>query len=81
MWKWAEVQVLLSQAEGQKMSREGQPCHCGSGEPCTMLYDAKGIPVSYVCDKCEKRTRAKYRPEIFEDSQYDTYGEQVEEDY
>ena len=38
-------------------------CHRG-------LYDARGIFVAYVCDKCEKRVKAKYRPEIFTNANY-----------
>lgn len=47
-----------------------RPCPCGSGEPSQWLHDARGIPVARVCAKCERRVRAKYRPEIFTDSQY-----------
>lgn len=27
-------------------------------------YDARGIPLCRVCDKCEKEKLSKYRPEI-----------------
>lgn len=57
---------------------------CGShtkGDGSYWKKDARGIPVTRVCDKCEKFKLAKYRPEIFTDSNYDTFGEQVEEDH
>ena len=56
-------------------------CRCGSGLDREPLYDARGIFVDYVCRRCEKKVKAKFRPEIFTDPGYDTYGEQVEEDY
>ena len=56
-------------------------CQCGSGEERYVLYDARNIPISNVCFSCEDIVKARYRPEIFTDSNYDTYGEQVEEDY
>lgn len=45
-------------------------CDCGSGKEGFALYDARGIYCCRVCDDCEQRKRAKYRPEIFEDPNY-----------
>ena len=47
-------------------------CQCGSGEPWWHLFDASGIYVARVCDACEAAVKRKYRPEIFEDSGYET---------
>lgn len=47
-------------------------CPCGSGEFPDALHDARGIFCAYVCSKCEATKRAKFRPEIFSDSQYAT---------
>ena len=55
-------------------------CNCGSGEYREPIYDAKGIFVAYVCDKCRKQKLKGYRPEIFEDSDYEV-DEQIDEDY
>lgn len=55
-------------------------CHCGSGEMSYIVWDARGIPVGKACVKCEEKLRAKYRPEIFTDGNYDTHDERVEED-
>ena len=60
---------------------EAKLCPCGSGEDRFPLHDARGIFVSYVCDQCEKEVKNSCRPEIFEDCNYDTFGEQVEDDY
>ena len=57
-----------------------EKCPCGSGAAGRLLSDARGIPVGYVCDKCEEAIRAKYRPDIFTDSNYWT-DEQIEPDY
>ena len=45
-------------------------CTCGSGEPRRELVDARGIFCTFVCDQCEDRKRATYRPDIFTDSDY-----------
>ncbi len=45
-------------------------CLCGSGKERWLLSDARGIPVGYVCDDCVEKRKARYRPEIFTDSQY-----------
>jgi hypothetical protein len=42
-----------------------RPCPCGSGKSSWWLNDAQGIPVSRVCEDCEAKVKAKYRPEIF----------------
>jgi len=41
-------------------------CSCGSGKERYELCDAYGIFVAFVCERCEKKVKAKYRPEIFE---------------
>ncbi len=41
-----------------------------SGEYMYLLSDARGIPVANVCNKCEDEVKGRYRPDIFEDSQY-----------
>lgn len=48
-----------------------RPCNCGSGLIHYPLIDARGIFCTYVCGACEKEKKAKYRPEIFENSQYE----------
>ena len=58
--------------------RAPKPCRCGSGELDRELCDARGIFCGYVCDKCERKVRAKYRPDIFTDGDYWT-DEPVEE--
>jgi hypothetical protein len=45
-------------------------CSCGSGKEREELNDARGIFVAYVCSKCEKKVKAKYRPEIFTGAYY-----------
>jgi hypothetical protein len=39
-------------------------CMCGSGEMKYAEYDAQGIFLCYVCDKCRDEKLSKYRPEI-----------------
>jgi len=56
-------------------------CACGSGEEKYELLDARGIFCSFVCSKCEEKTKKKFRPEIFEDSQYNCDEPIEPEDY
>ncbi len=63
------------------MITSSRTCPCGSGEPRYILYDARGIECGYVCEKCEEAVRARYRPEIFEDSNYECDEPIEPEDY
>jgi hypothetical protein len=56
-------------------------CSCGSTRPRRPLSDARGIFVAYVCDRCEREVKRRYRPEIFTDANYDTGGEPIEGDF
>lgn len=42
----------------------GDPCPCGSGEPCRELADGRGIYCCLVCDSCEDEKRRGYRVDI-----------------
>lgn len=52
-------------------------CVCGSGHEPHELRDARGIGCGMVCDACEHKARARYRPEIFINPNYraDDLGE------
>lgn len=54
-------------------------CNCGSGLEADALNDARGIFVAYCCDKCIDEVKQGYRPEIFEDCQYEC-DEPIDED-
>ena len=54
-----------------------KPCKCGSGNDRQPLYDARGIFCTYVCSSCIASVKAKYRPEIFSDAQYEA-DEEIE---
>jgi hypothetical protein len=56
-----------------------EPCECGSGLYDWPLYDARGIYVRRVCDKCVEKVKSHFRPEIFVDPQYEC-DEPIEED-
>lgn len=55
-------------------------CNCGSGEPSSWEYDARGIPLGRMCRKCRADRLSKFRPEVLTDPQYECY-EPIEEDY
>lgn len=47
-----------------------KPCSCGSGQSRRVLVDARGIFCTFVCDACEDKRAAEFRPDIFTDSDY-----------
>lgn len=55
-------------------------CGCGSGELSKAVYDARGIFVTFCCNKCRDRKLRGYRPEIFTNPNYHV-DEPIEEDY
>ena len=55
-------------------------CRCGSGQERYALYDARNIFLAYMCPACKNTVCSKYRQEVLTNSQYDTYGEQVDPD-
>ena len=56
-------------------------CHCGSGEHPEAEYDARGIFLCKCCPKFKPERMKGYRPEVLTDGDYDTYDEQIDEDY
>lgn len=71
----------LSDAEAEaQWFQEMQECTCGSNLIRSSLYDARGIFCCYICDACEDKKKATYRPEIFTDSQYEC-DERIGDDY
>tara|TARA_X000001036_G_scaffold107424_1_gene100513 strand:+ start:18708 stop:18917 length:210 start_codon:yes stop_codon:yes gene_type:complete len=43
------------------------------------IYDARGIPLGRVCEKCEGARKETFRPEVLSDSNYWT-DEELDED-
>lgn len=61
--------------------KDGDEMNCNhEGEYSWLEHDARGIPLAKVCAKCKEAKLAVYRPEVLTDPQYDTFGEQIEED-
>lgn len=48
-----------------------ESCPCGSGLEASAKFDGYGIFLTYVCDACEKRKMAGYRPDIMEAYEHD----------
>lgn len=48
-----------------------KPCPCGSGLASWWENDARGIPVARICVECGDEVLGKYRPEIFNDPDYE----------
>jgi len=55
-------------------------CLCGSGEFPAEVFDARGVYVTVVCDRCRAERLKGYRPEIFTDSDY-AADEPIEAEY
>ena len=48
-----------------------RPCPCGSDQPSYIAYDARGIPLSRVCNACRQDRLSRYRPEVLTNPQYE----------
>jgi hypothetical protein len=46
-------------------------CSCGSGLYSWWEFDAKGIELCRVCDKCRTGKLSHYRPEVLSDPNYE----------
>jgi hypothetical protein len=57
-----------------------KPCNCGSGLERRARFDARGIFLTYVCDKCEGEKIRSYRSEVLTDPNYDLMGEVLDDD-
>jgi hypothetical protein len=54
------------------MPRDWIPqCPCDSGEEGNLEYDARGIPLGYMCSKCRTEKLSHYRKDVLEDPNYD----------
>lgn len=56
-----------------------RPCHCGSGLERSAEYDARGIFLTYVCEKCRKEKLSHFRPDVLTDPNY-WHDEPIDED-
>lgn len=56
-----------------------RPCPCGSQKHSWFEYDARGIPLTRVCDDCRAAKLSKFRREVLTDSNYE-HDEHDEED-
>ncbi len=63
------------------MSAWANGCPCGSGQYPEEVYDARGIYIAAVCDKCRAERLAGYRPEIFINPDYQCFEPIEEEEY
>jgi hypothetical protein len=61
------------------MDRFDKACPCGSGLRRRATYDARNIFLTYVCDRCERRRLAGFRPEVLTDPNY-SHCEPIEEE-
>lgn len=44
------------------------------------VYDAQGIPLCRVCERCEKAQLSRYRPEILEGYDQNDVNEPIDEE-
>lgn len=56
-----------------------RPCSCGSKLPRRENYDARGIFLTFTCDKCEAERLGMFRPDVLTDPNY-WADEPIEED-
>ena len=53
-------------------------CPCRSGEPSWWAHDAQGIELCRVCERCEARQLARYRPMILSGYTQDDVNEDID---
>lgn len=58
-----------------------EKCHCGSGLGAEMEFDARGIELGFMCDKCRAERLRQYRPEVLSDPGYEVDEPIEPEDY
>lgn len=56
--------------EAERRALTQDACRCGSGEPDEAAYDARGIFLAYVCNRCRSAVLGRYRRDVLEDPQY-----------
>jgi hypothetical protein len=54
-------------------------CSCGSGLTPSALHDARGIFLTFACNRCEARKLAGFRPDVLTDPNYPT-TEDIDDD-
>jgi len=47
-----------------------RPCPCGSHRESWWEYDARGIPLCRVCERCRTEKLSHYRPDVLTDPSY-----------
>lgn len=55
-----------------------KPCPCDSGLSRWAQHDARGIFLTFTCDKCHDAKMKKFRPEVLKDPNYEA-DEDIEE--
>lgn len=63
----------------EKCVQKSRLCPCGSGKHPEDVYDARGIYLARVCDKCRRQKLSKYRADVLHDSNY-WHDEPISED-
>lgn len=62
------------------MSHRGlRECHCGSGLYAQAHYDARGIFLTFACEKCEEKKLSGFRRDVLTDPDY-WHDEPLDED-
>ena len=62
------------------MANRYKLCRCDSGLEQEARFDACGIFLTFVCEKCEKEKLSHYRPDVLTDANY-WHDEPIDEDY
>jgi len=63
---------ILDEVSHRSDDEEFDPhkCSCGSGEYKEAEHDARGIFLTYVCDKCRTEKLSGFRPDVLTDPDY-----------
>lgn len=55
-------------------------CSCGSGKNSWWENDARGIPLTRVCEDCKKEKLVKFKPEVLINPHYEA-DEPIEDEH
>jgi hypothetical protein len=69
----------MKRTQDNDEDRDYMKCSCGSGLYKDAEYDARGIFLTYACNKCRKGKLSRYRQDVLTDSNY-WHDEPIDED-
>lgn len=64
--RWLQAWLAVEDPQENPFGDPAEPCACGSGLLDWFAIQSDGVTINYLCDKCEKKQRANYLPDVKE---------------